>query len=110
MGDWSEEIRREERIYPPMHPGRVLELEFLEPLEMTPYGLAKAIGVSAPRAYDVVRGKRAITAETALRLARYFGTSAQFWLNLQTRYDLEVEEDRSGEAIEKEVEPIARAG
>ena len=84
----------EERIYPPMHPGRVLELEFLKPLEITPYALAKAIGVDAPRVYEIVRGRRAITADSALRLARYFGTSAEFWLHLQSHYDLEVEEGR----------------
>ena len=98
----------EERVYPPMHPGRVLELEFMEPLGMSRYQLAKAIGVDPPRVYDIVRGKRAISAGTALRLARYFGTSAEFWLNLQAHYDLEVEEDRFGERIEKEVQPLAR--
>ena len=98
----------EERIYPPMHPGRVLELEFLKPLEITPYALAKAIGVDAPRVYEIVRGRRAITADTALRLARYFGTSPEFWLNLQSHYDLEVEEDRAGESISK-IQPLAHA-
>jgi addiction module HigA family antidote len=68
-----------ERVYPPMHPGRVLELEFLKPLQITPYRLAKEIGVDAPRAYDIVRGQRSISADTALRFARYFGTSAEFW-------------------------------
>lgn len=97
----------EERVYPPIHPGRVLELEFMEPLEMTAYGLAKAIGVDPPRVYDIVGGKRAITADTALRLARYFGTSPEFWLNIQGHYALEVEEDRIGESIEKEVHPLA---
>jgi antitoxin HigA-1 len=96
-----------ERVYPPMHPGRVLELEFLGPLGMTAYALAKAIGVDPPRAYDIVRGKRAISADTALRLARYFGTSPEFWLNLQAHYDLEVEEERSGESIEETVRPLA---
>jgi addiction module HigA family antidote len=98
----------EERIYPPMHPGRVLELEFLEPLEITPYALAKAIGVDPPRIYEIVRGRRAITADTALRLARYFGTSPEFWLNLQSHYDLAVEEDRAGENIAK-IRPLAHA-
>jgi antitoxin HigA-1 len=98
----------EERIYPPMHPGRVLELEFLEPLKITPYRLAKDIGVDPPRVYSLVRGKRAISADTALRLGRYFGTSAEFWLNLQSHYALEVEEDRSGESIAK-IEPLAHA-
>jgi addiction module HigA family antidote len=98
----------EKRVYPPMHPGRVLELEFMEPLDITAYGLAKAIGVDPPRVYEIVRGKRAITAGTALRLARYFGTSPEFWLNLQGHYDLEVEEDRIGESIEREVQPLVR--
>jgi addiction module HigA family antidote len=91
-----------------MHPGRVLELEFMEPLEMSAYRLAKDIGVDAPRVYDIVRGKRAITADTALRLARYFGTSPEFWLNLQAHYDLEVEGNRIGESIEREVQPLER--
>lgn len=98
----------EERIYPPMHPGRVLEFEFLKPLKITPYALAKAIGVDAPRVYEIVRGRRAITADTALRLARYFGTSAEFWLNLQNHYDLEVEEGRAGESVAK-IQPLAHA-
>ncbi len=99
----------EERAYPPMHPGRVLELEFMEPLGMSAYKLAKGIGVDAPRVYGIVRGKRAVTADTALRLARYFGTSPEFWLNLQGHYELEVEEERSGESIEEEVQPLERA-
>jgi addiction module HigA family antidote len=98
----------EERIYPPMHPGRVLELEFLEPLGMTAYGLAKGLGVDPPRVYNIVRGDRDITADTALRLARFFGTTPEFWLNLQSHYDLEVEEEKIGESIEREVQPLAR--
>jgi len=98
----------EERVYPPMHPGRVLEREFLEPRAISAYKLAKDIGVDPPRIYSLVRGKRAISADTALRLARYFGTSAEFWLNLQSHYDLEVEEDRSGESIAK-IQPMAHA-
>ena len=98
----------EKRIYPPMHPGRVLELEFLEPLEITPYALAKAIGVDPPRVYRIVHGQQAITADTALRLARYFGTSPEFWLNLQGHYDLEIEEDQIGESIAK-IRPLAHA-
>lgn len=100
----------EERTYPPMYPGRVLELEFLEPLEITPYKLAKDIGVDAPRVYDIVHGRRAISADTALRFARYFGTSAEFWLNLQSHYALEVEEERSGESIVATVSPLAPTG
>ena len=98
----------EERIHPPVHPGRVLELEFLKPLQITAYALAKAIGVDAPRVYDIVRGQRSISADTALRFARYFGTSAEFWLNLQSHYDLEVEQDRAGESISK-IQPLAHA-
>ncbi len=101
-------VSTEERVYPPMTPGRFLELEFLEPLGITSYALAKAIGVDPPRMYKIVAGERAVTADTALRLARYFGTSPQYWLNLQTHYDLEVEEDRIGESIEREVHPLAR--
>ncbi len=100
-------VSTEERVYPPMTPGRFLELEFLEPLGMTSYALAKAIGVDPPRMYKIVAGERAITADTALRLARYFGTSPQYWLNLQTHYDLEATEDRIGRSIEKEVHPLA---
>lgn len=99
----------EERVYGPMTPGRFLELEFLEPLGMTAYALAKEIGVDAPRMYKILSGERAITADTALRLARYFGTSPRYWLNLQTRYDLEVAEERSGKSIEREVRPRATA-
>jgi addiction module HigA family antidote len=97
-----------ERIFPPMHPGRVLELEFLEPLNMTAYALAKGIDVDAPRVYNIVRGQRAISADTALRFARYFGTSAEFWLNLQSHYELEIEEDRAGESISR-IQPLAHA-
>lgn len=83
-----------------MHPGRFLELEFLEPLGITSYALAKAIGVDPPRIYKIVAGERGITADTALRLGRYFGTSAQYWLNLQTHYDLEIAEDEVGAEVD----------
>lgn len=91
----------------PIHPGEVLQEEFLEPLAMTPYKLAQAIGVPAPRVYGVVAGKRGISTDTALRLSRFFGTSERFWLNLQVRYDLEIEKDRNGEIIERDVQPLA---
>lgn len=97
-----------ERVHEPMTPGRFLELEFLEPLELTPYALAKAIGVDPPRVYKIVAGKRDITADTALRLARYFGTSAQYWMNLQNRYDLEIAKMEVGDSIEREVRPNAK--
>ena len=87
----------------PVHPGEVLLQEFLEPLEISQYRLAKDISVPARRINEIVHGTRAITADTALRLARYFRTSERFWLNLQARYDLEVEKDRLGKRLEREV-------
>ena len=87
----------------PIHPGEILLEEFLEPLEVSQYRLAKDISVPARRINEIVHGQRAITADTALRLARYFGTSERFWLNLQTRYDLEIEKDRLGNRLEREV-------
>ena len=92
----------------PIHPGEVLQEEFLKPLGVSQYRLAKDISVPARRVNEIVLGKRSITADTALRLARYFGTSDRFWLNLQTRYDLEVERDRLGARLEREVS--VRAG
>ena len=87
----------------PIHPGEVLQEEFLKPLELSQYRLAKDISVPARRVNEIVLGKRSITADTALRLARYFGTTDRFWLNLQTRYDLELERDRLGARLEREV-------
>jgi addiction module HigA family antidote len=84
----------------PIHPGEVLLEEFLVPLDVTQHRLAVSIGVPPRRINEIVHGKRRITADTALRLARYFGTTDRFWLNLQTRYDLEVERDRLGAALE----------
>lgn len=77
----------------PIHPGEVLVDEFLEPLALTPYALAKALGVPQPRIYAITRRERGITADTAMRLARFFGTSEEFWMNLQTHYDLETQRD-----------------
>jgi len=87
----------------PVHPGEVLLEEFLHPLGVSQYRVAKDICVSARRINEIVHGKRSITADTALRLARYFGTSDRFWLNLQARFDLEVEKDRLGSRLEREV-------
>ncbi len=87
----------------PIHPGEILLEEFLEPMAISQYRLAKDITVSARRINEIVHGMRAITADTALRLARYFGTSERFWLNLQTRFDLEVEKDRLGARLDREV-------
>ena len=95
------------RRLPLVHPGEILRDEFLTPLEISVYGLAKAIKVSRPRLNDVVRGRRAITIDTALRLGRYFGTTPAFWINLQTRYDLDMAERTVGRRIEREVEPRA---
>src|SRR6476659_5566490 len=94
----------------PIHPGEVLALDFLEPLGISQYRLAKDISVPARRINEIVHGTRAITADTALRLARFFGTSERFWLNLQTNYDLEWERDRLEGRLEREVEVLAEAG
>jgi antitoxin HigA-1 len=92
----------------PIHPGEVLMLEYLQPLEVTQHRLAVAIGVPPRRINEIVHGKRRITTDTALRLARYFSTSERFWLNLQDRYDIEVERDRLGRALD-EIRPLAHA-
>ena len=91
----------------PVHPGEVLQEEFLQPLGISQYRLAKEISVPPRRVNEIVHGNRAITADTALRLARYFGTTDRFWLNLQARYDLEVERDRLGSRLEREVSVLA---
>ena len=93
----------------PIHPGEILREEYLVPLEMSANALAIELRVPAPRINDVVRERRAITPDTALRLARYFGTTAQLWLNLQSAYDLKQAEIESGGKITKEVQPMARA-
>ncbi len=96
-------------IMPPIHPGEILLEEFLEPLGLSQYRLAKDTSVSPRRINEIVHGKRAISADTALRLARYFGTTDPFWLNLQVRYDLELEKDRLGERLQTEVQVLKRA-
>src|SRR5438132_14212257 len=95
--------------FAPIHPGEILDQEFLAPLGITQYRLAKDVSVPARRINEIVKGLRAVSADTALRLARYFGTSERFWLNLQNRYDLEVEKDRLGKRLESEVRPLPRA-
>jgi addiction module HigA family antidote len=95
---------------PPVHPGEVLLEEFLTPLGLTQYRLAKSLSVPPRRINEIVHGTRAISADTALRLARFFGTSERFWLNLQTAYDLDVERDRLGARLEKEVAVLPKAG
>jgi addiction module HigA family antidote len=92
----------------PVHPGEILLEDFLQPMDISQYRLAKDISVPPRRINEIVHGLRGITADTALRLARYFGTSERFWLNLQTRYDLEVEKDRLGSRLDEEV--LRRAG
>ncbi|MGB5304601.1 MAG: HigA family addiction module antitoxin [Gemmatimonadota bacterium] len=87
----------------PIHPGEILLEEFLGPLEISQYRLAKDVSVPPRRINEIVHGVRAISADTALRLARYFGTSDRFWLNLQMRFDLEREKDRLGDRLEQEV-------
>lgn len=94
---------------PPVHPGEVLLEEFLKPMSITQYRLAKDISVPPRRVNEIVLRKRSITADTALRLGRYFGVSEQFWLNLQSEYDLDVERDRLGDRLELEVVEL-RAG
>lgn len=95
-------------ILSPVHPGEILAEEFLGPLGISQYRLAKDISVPPRRINEIVHGKRSITADTALRLARYFGTSERFWLNLQAHYDLELEKDRLGDRLEMEVTVLAR--
>lgn len=90
---------------PPVHPGEVLFEEFLAPMGITQYRLAKDIRVPPRRINEIVHGTRAVSADTALRLARYFGTSERFWLNLQSQFDLDVEHDRIGDRIEREITP-----
>jgi len=97
------------RKLPPIHPGEILREEFLTPLDISQYRLAKEMSVPPRRINEIVRGTRAITADTALRLARYFGTSERFWLNLQARHDLEVEKDRLGSRLQREVKVLALA-
>ena len=92
---------------PPVHPGEILLVEYLRPLGISQYRLAKDVCVVPRRINEIVRGQRAITANTALRLSRYFQTTERFWLNLQTRYDLELEKDRLGDRLDREIPVFA---
>jgi len=94
----------------PIHPGEVLMEEFLKPMNLSQNRLAIDIGVDGRRINEIVQGKRAISADTALRLSRFFGNSAQFWMGLQTQYDLDVAEDQLGKRLDREVRPLATAG
>ena len=92
-----------EKLLPPIHPGTILLEEFLKPMGISQYRLAKDINVPARRINEIVHGKRSISANTALRLSRFFGMSERFWINLQARYDLEVEKDRLQDRLDEEV-------
>jgi len=91
----------------PIHPGEVLLEEFIKPMNLSQNRLAICIGVDARRINEIVLGKRAVTADTALRLSRFFGNSPQFWMGLQTQYDLDVAEDQLGKRLDREVRPLA---
>jgi antitoxin HigA-1 len=99
---------KKERL-PPIHPGEILREEFLTPLGMTANELSLALRVPATRINDIVNEKRGITADTALRLSRYFGTTSRFWMNMQASYELEVAEDQKGQAVMREVFPRTAA-
>jgi addiction module HigA family antidote len=98
-----------EKKLPPIHPGEILMEEFLKPMELSQYRLAKDISVPARRINEIVHGKRSISPDTALRLSRYFGMSERFWMNLQARYDLEMEKDRLEGRLDEEVQVFAKA-
>jgi len=91
----------------PIHPGEILLEEFLKPMGISQYRLAKDINVPARRINEIIHGKRSVSVDTALRLSRYFSLSERFWLNLQTRYDIEVQKDKLGKRIEEEVKVLA---
>lgn len=94
--------------FPPAHPGDVLREDFLKPMGLSQYALAKALGIPQIRVSEIVRAKRAVTPDTALRLARYFGTSAEFWVGMQATHDLESVRDRLGATVAAKVRPRAR--
>jgi addiction module HigA family antidote len=98
------------KVLPPIHPGEILLEEFLLPLSVSQYRLAKDIGVPPRRINEIVHGKRAISADTALRLSRYFGMSDRFWINLQSRYDIKMEKDLLADRLDREVRSRPAAG
>lgn len=98
----------EEKIMPPVHPGELLREEFLAPMGVTPYRLAKELGVPVQRIHELVHERRGITADTALRLSRYFSMSEGYWMNAQKHYELEAEKDRLGGALD-DIRPLASA-
>jgi addiction module HigA family antidote len=95
------------KLLPPIHPGEILRADFMEPLQLSMNRLSLDLHVPVTRVTEIVHGRRAITPDTALRLARYFNTSARFWLNLQAAYDLEIAEDELSRTIQREVRPAA---
>ncbi|MCK4563315.1 MAG: HigA family addiction module antidote protein [Verrucomicrobia bacterium] len=97
------------KILAPIHPGEILLEEFLEPMGISQYRLSKDISVPPRRINEIVHGKRSVSANTALRLAKYFGTTPQFWLSLQSRYDLEIEKDKMGNKLNSEVHALSAA-
>jgi len=97
------------RDFPPIHPGEILLKEFLEPMGVSQYLLANDLGVTPRRIHEIVHGRRAITADTALRLGRFFTMEAQFWLNLQTHYDMELALEALEDRLDKEVHPFSSA-
>ena len=99
----------EKRDFSPIHPGEILLAKFLGPFGISQYRLAKDIGVTPMRINEIAHGRRAITADTALRLGRYFNMEAQFWLNLQSHYDMEVALETLEDRLDKEVHPFSRA-
>lgn len=99
-----------QKIHPPVHPGEILMEEYLEPMGISQYRLAKEISVPPRRINEIVHGKRAISADTALRLSRFFGTSEMFWVNLQMRFDMEIEKDKLADRLEREVSVYAESG
>jgi len=92
----------------PVHPGDILLHDFMQPLKLSSYRVAKELGVAAPTVNEIVRRRRAVTAEMALRLSRYFGTTAQLWQNLQTQYDLEIANRRIGKRLQRAITPLSR--
>ena len=97
-----------DQLLSPVHPGEILREDFLAPLALSVYRLARALKIPRTRLNDIVLGRRSVTIDTALRLGRYFGTTPEFWINLQTRHDLDVAERTSRSEIEREIEPYGK--
>jgi len=102
-------VPKSQKLLPPIHPGEILRADFMEPLRLSMNRLALDLRVPVTRIAEIVHGRRGVTPDTALRLARYFNTSPGFWMNLQTSYDLEVAQDKLSRAIEREVRPLSFA-